>query len=312
VSTGDLPTAFGGRRILGALPERSNAAQGRSERNSQFHFGPFLSIQWILSMPAMPSPLRSRRSPTRTPETSRKPEILRPAQIFDPVARALDVIGDRWSLVLVRQLLGGSKGFQELRVRTGIAPRVLSSRLRQLRADGFVESVPAEAGRPVYAATAKGRTLSPIIASIARWWIHEGIGALDVDPGRFTETSARSVLESLPHLLREDRAQGVQVVFEIRLSGEGGGVWAVEIDDGRCDVREGYAYGADVRYTASARDWCAVALGLCDAREAVRSGRLHKEGGPQAMDQFFHQIARPDRPSDASSSFPHTTEGEKP
>ena len=54
---------------------------------------------------------------------SRRSEILRPAQIFDPVARALDLIGDRWTLVLVRQLLGGPKGFQELRVRTGIAPR---------------------------------------------------------------------------------------------------------------------------------------------------------------------------------------------
>ena len=63
---------------------------------------------------------------------TRRGEILRPAQIFDPVARALDVIGDRWSLVIVRQLLVGPKGFQELRVRTGIAPKVLSSRLRQL------------------------------------------------------------------------------------------------------------------------------------------------------------------------------------
>ena len=70
--------------------------------------------------------------------SGRKAEILRPAQIFDPVARALDVLGDRWTLVLVRQLMGGPKGFQELRVRTGIAPKVLSSRLRQLRSDGFV------------------------------------------------------------------------------------------------------------------------------------------------------------------------------
>ena len=54
----------------------------------------------------------------RPPEASgapRRSEILRPNQIFDPVARALDVLGDRWTLVLVRQLLGGPKGFQELR-----------------------------------------------------------------------------------------------------------------------------------------------------------------------------------------------------
>jgi DNA-binding HxlR family transcriptional regulator len=222
---------------------------------------------------------------------SRKSEILRPTQIFDPVARGLDVIGDRWTLVLVRQLLGGPKGFQELRVRTGIAPKVLSSRLRQLRADGFVETEP-QGNRSIYRVTDKGQTLSPIISSIARWWVREGMTVLDVDPEQFTETSAISVLEALPNLLRDEPARDAHVVFEIRLSGEGGGVWTVEIIDGRCDVRPEFAAGADVRYTASTRDWCAVALGILDPKEAVKNGLLHKEGGPQAMDEFFYQIAR--------------------
>ena len=67
--------------------------------------------------------------PTSTvaPPAPARRGIPRPGEIYDPVARALDVIGDRWSLVLVRHLLLGPKGFQELRVRTGIAPRVLSS-----------------------------------------------------------------------------------------------------------------------------------------------------------------------------------------
>ena len=70
-------------------------------------------------------------------------EPLRPAQIFDPVARALDVIGDRWSLVLIRQLLTGPKGFQELRLRTGIAPRdntiEVVRRVLTVELDGFGE-----------------------------------------------------------------------------------------------------------------------------------------------------------------------------
>src|SRR5512134_1911587 len=90
--------------------------------------------------------------------------IPRPAGIFDPVARALEVMGDRWTLVLVRHLLGGDRGFQELRVRTGIAPRVLSSRLRDLVAAGFVEAR-AEGSRSVYGLTPMGRSLEPIIAS---------------------------------------------------------------------------------------------------------------------------------------------------
>ena len=243
--------------------------------------------------------------PAAEQESSRKGEILRPAQIFDPVARALDVIGDRWSLVLVRQLLPGAKGFQELRQRTGIAPRVLSSRLRQLRSDGFVETEP-HGSRSIYRVTEKGRSLEPIISSIARWWIREGISVLDVDANRFTETSALSVLESLPNLLRDEHARTAKVVFEIRLTGEGGGVWAVSIDAGRCEIREGFAEGADVRYTATARDWCAVALGVLDAKEAFKGGRLRKEGGPLAMDEFFHQIARPRRDQSSKHSTSNT------
>lgn len=241
----------------------------------------------------------SEALPEQTPdagdaeEAPRRGEILRPSQIFDPVARALDVLGDRWTLVLVRQLLGGPKGFQELRVRTGIAPKVLSSRLRQLRADGFVDTE-EKGSRSLYRVTGKGKTLAPIIASIARWWVREGMSVRDVDASQFTETTALSVLEALPNLLREDRARGAHVVFEIRLTGEGGGVWTVAIDDGTCTVREDFAAGADVRYTATARDWCGVAIGVLDAKEAVKQGRLHKEGGPQAMDEFFFQVARPE------------------
>jgi len=216
--------------------------------------------------------------------------VPRPGQIFDPVARALDVIGDRWTLVLVRQLIGGAKGFTELRQRTGIAPRVLSSRLRRLVADGFVEQV--ESGhRSVYAATGRGRSLEPIIAALARWWVHHGIEELAVDVDRFNETSPQSILESLPFLLREERARGEDVVFEIRLDGAGGGVWSVAIRDGRCEVAPGFAERADVRYTADARAWCGVALGMLDARDVVKQGLLTKDGGAQALDHYFHRVS---------------------
>jgi DNA-binding HxlR family transcriptional regulator len=226
-----------------------------------------------------------------TRDAASRPPILRPAKIFDPVARALDAIGERWTLVLVRQLLDGPRGFQELRVRTGIAPRVLSSRLRQLVSDGFVETV-QEGSRSLYAVTERGRSLEPIVAAIARWWVHHGVQELDVDAGSFTETSPQSILESLPFLLREDRARAVDLTFEVRLEGVGGGVWTVRIQDGACRVRPGFAERADVRYTADSRTWCAVALGLLDARDAVKRGLVIKDGGRDAMDHYFHQISR--------------------
>jgi DNA-binding HxlR family transcriptional regulator len=221
-------------------------------------------------------------------------EIPRPGGIFDPVARALEVIGDRWTLVLVRHLLGGSRGFQELRQRTGIAPRVLSGRLRDLVAAGFVRSV-AEGSRSVYALTEQGRELEPMILAIGRWWIQRGLDDLGIDAQRFSESSAQSVLESLPFMVREDRARGVDLTFEIRLTGPGGGAWAVRIHDGHCTVTPGFAERADVRYTADARTWCGVALGLLDARDVVRSGQMTKEGGRQAMDHYFHQVSTPEK-----------------
>jgi len=239
--------------------------------------------------------------------------VPRPGEIYDPVARALDVIGDRWSLVLVRHLLLGPKGFQELRVRTGIAPRVLSSRLRDLAQHGFVMSV-EEGSRSAYAVTERGRSLEPIVASIARWFTRHGLDALRIDINRFTETSPQSILESLPFLLREDLARGVEVTFEIRLTGAGGGVWTVHIGDGICDVSPDFADRADVRYTADAKAWCGVALGLTDPRDLIRSGLMTKDGGDIAMDHYFYQISRPnggeaeDNTASSHSSSPSSTE----
>jgi DNA-binding HxlR family transcriptional regulator len=218
--------------------------------------------------------------------------ILPPGEIFCPVGRALDVIGDRWTLVLLRHLLGEPRGFQQLRVRTGIAPRVLSTRLRQLTAAGFVTTVAAGA-RSLYAATERGRSLEPVIVAIGRWWILHEMEDRVADPSRFTETSPQSILESLPFMLREERARDADVTFEIRLMGRGGGVWTVGIQRSACTVTPGFAQAADVRYTADAHVWCAVALGQLDAREAFEKGLLNKDGGPQAMDYYFHQIREP-------------------
>jgi DNA-binding HxlR family transcriptional regulator len=214
----------------------------------------------------------------------------KPDGIFDPVGRGLDVIGDRWTLVLIRHLLGAHRGFQELRKRTGIAPRVLSARLRQLVSDGFVEPI-ADGSRSLYALTPEGRSLAPIINAIARWWIRHGLHDLAVDPSRFTKTSAQSVIESLPFMVREERAENVDLTFELLLTGDGGGVWTIRVHDGCCDVRPGFAERADVRYTADAQVWCGVALGLIDAKDLFKRGLLAKEGGPEAMDHYFHQVA---------------------
>ena len=143
-------------------------------------------------------------------------------------------MGDRWTLVLVRQLLPSPRGFQELRIRTGIAPRVLSSRLRALVAAGFVRSV-AEGSRSVYDLTEQGRSLEPIVHAIGRWWIQRGVDDLGIDAGRFTETSAQSVLEALPFMVRE----GVRPRrrCDLRDSPEGARWWSLVRPPARRTVR---------------------------------------------------------------------------
>lgn len=216
--------------------------------------------------------------------------------LFCPVARALDLIGDRWTLVLIRHLLRGPKGFGELRARAEIGPRVLAARLRQLAERGFVETVQV-GRRSLYALTERGRTLEGIVREIARWWV---LNAME-RTGPFSETSVASVVEALPFLLREDRARGVRITYELRLTGRGGGVWIVEIEDGVCRVREGFADRADVRYTADAADWCAMAIGLADARDAVASGRLKKDGSGGSMAWYFYQMRHPDEAEEGES-----------
>lgn len=243
----------------------------------------------------------SQLAPPIAPGPSRA--VPRPAGIYDPVGRSLDVIGDRWSLVLVRHLLLGPKGFQDLRVRTGIAPRVLSGRLRELAAQGFVETEPHGA-RSHYVLTDRGRSLEPIVSSIARWFTIHGFDALSLDAESFTETSPQSILESLPFLLRDAEAQTADVTFEIRLTGEGGGVWTVRIEHGTCHVTQDFADHADVRYTADAKVWCAMALGVSDARELVKTGAITKDGAADALDRYFHQIGGADSPS-TKRPIPH-------
>jgi DNA-binding HxlR family transcriptional regulator len=217
-------------------------------------------------------------------------------QRFCPVARALDLIGERWTLVLVRHLLGGQRGFQELRNRTGIAPRVLTTRLRQLVERNFVKTVRV-GNRSVYALTESGRGLERIVREIALWWVRNQMEA----SGPYNEPAAATVVEALPFMLREDRARGVHLSYEVRLTGKGGGVWTITIDDGTCHVREGFADHADVRYTADAREWILLALGFTDDREAYEKGRLIKDGSGGSMAWYFHQPADPRHPHEGES-----------
>src|SRR5215218_2254120 len=88
------------------------------------------------------------------------------------IARALDVVGERWALLIVRELLLGPKRFTDLRAGLpGLSPDVLSQRLRELEKAGLVlrRKLAPPAGSRVYELTARGLALEPILLELGRW-----------------------------------------------------------------------------------------------------------------------------------------------
>jgi DNA-binding HxlR family transcriptional regulator len=93
--------------------------------------------------------------------------VPKPYPLPGPVARSLEVVGDRWTLLLVRELLLGGRRWAELeRALPGIPSNLLAERLRLLEEEGVVAR--AAAGR-AYRLTTKGRDLGPVLASLAAW-----------------------------------------------------------------------------------------------------------------------------------------------
>lgn len=89
-----------------------------------------------------------------------------------PVACVLDLIGDRWTLLLIRDLLGGKSRYKELcESPEGIATNILSARLTRLLDHGLIEQFPSpeHPGRYAYRLTDKGLTLEPVLQAIADW-----------------------------------------------------------------------------------------------------------------------------------------------
>jgi len=98
---------------------------------------------------------------------------------FCPLARATEVLGERWTLLVVRELLLGPRRFSDLRRHlAGVSPSVLSSRLRDLEERGLVarEELPPPASVSVFELTELGHALRPVVVEMARW----GLRLLDV------------------------------------------------------------------------------------------------------------------------------------
>jgi len=107
-----------------------------------------------------------------------------------PVAKALELVGDRWTLLLVRDLLGGTRRFQDLEASLpGIAPNILSDRLKLMEEHRLVRRrfYSDHPPRAEYALTDKGRELGTVVGALAAWGsrhVYKGARLVHADSGK--------------------------------------------------------------------------------------------------------------------------------
>ena len=153
------------------------------------------------------------------------------------IARALDVVGERWALLVVRELLLGPQRFSDLRrALPGASSNMLTDRLRELEGHGVVHRrrLPPPAASVVYELTASGRELEPILLALGGW----GLRFPAPDPIRL---SATSVLLFLRGSRRPD-PEAPPASYRLQLDDQ---VWTVRTSDGEVHIEPGEPARAD-------------------------------------------------------------------
>ena len=171
------------------------------------------------------------------------------------LAHALDLLGERWAMLVLRELAYGPRRFSELRSDlSGISANVLTQRLTELEARGLVRKtkLPPPASVQVYEATQWGLEAVPVIASLGRWAARSPLH----DPT--LRMSHVSVLMSLQTLISPERAEGFKGRICFRL---GDANYVATVADGRLDVDRRNAEDCDVTYTGTPSEIAAVIHG---------------------------------------------------
>jgi DNA-binding HxlR family transcriptional regulator len=200
---------------------------------------------------------------------------------YCPIAKAVEIVGDRWSLLIVRETLRGVSHFNELeRSIPGIARSILSRRLKELEHKGLVtRRTGSSRVETEYGLTDAGRDLANVLGPLAgwaeRWFIPRG-EAVDVDPDGLMQWIWRHVdLQALPQ-------ERVVIAFTL-LSSPIRTFWLVlkAGDVALCPDNPGFEDDLDV--TAHPPALYELVLGRLSLRQAIASGRIRVEGPPRLI-----------------------------
>ena len=214
-----------------------------------------------------------------------------------PVAAALDVVGERWTLLIVRDLMFGALRFSDLREGlVGLAPNLLSDRLKMLVASEIVEQIelPPPACRTVYALTARGRELGPVVHALARFGLDDWADPDSSPPAlRLVRGALLAMME--PHRLGAPGWTArivlpdveVELVVAPRSSGRSG------LDRLRLDERPLGSRSVDMTIQTSLGTLLALRRSTIDVSAAASSGSLVLEGSTRVLDQLALLFAWP-------------------
>jgi DNA-binding HxlR family transcriptional regulator len=205
------------------------------------------------------------------------------------IARALDIVGERWALLVVRELLLGPKRFTDLRAGLpSLSPDVLTQRLRELTDSGVVarRKLDPPGGSWVYELTERGRELEPVVIGLGRW------GSIAPFPPGEMRIGVDSTILALKTLFDVEAAADVNASVELRLDGQR---FAVGIANGELEVNRG---AADSPHAVIETDpgtltgllWSGVGLA-----EAERAGTVAVEGSRATVGRFMRLFPLPER-----------------
>ena len=208
-------------------------------------------------------------------------------QQYCALARTLDVAGDRWTLLIVRELTPGPRRFTDLiDGLPGIPRKLLTDRLRALQRDGIIarQELPPPAARQVYALTDDGRDLAVAMAPLIAW------GARRMgDRKRGESFRARWLAVAMAGLADREAASGVSESYQYLV---GDSAFHFTVNDGSIELYDGRAQDSAVTLITDEVTWAEIASGKLTPSAAAATGALTVAGDPEAAKRLRKIFAR--------------------
>src|SRR5919201_3943787 len=205
---------------------------------------------------------------------------------YCPVAHALSLVGERWSLLIVRELLNGPKRYTDLaHGLPGIGTNLLAARLKELEGCGVIEkrTLPPPAASTVYELTEYGVGLKEALYALARW------GARTIGPpGPDDELYPEWGMNALPALFNAEAARGLTETYALVVDGD---TFTARVVDGALEPSMGTAEDADVVVEMDMETFFGLASGELLPGDAVKSGRAQLQGDLEALERCFRVLS---------------------